>query len=112
MAAQLDIQISDTAAGQIKHIIESKHLDGYGLRLGVKGGGCSGLTYDLNFENETKPGDKIAEVNGVKVFIDFKSYLYLRGTILEFSTDPLNGGFAFQNPNAKKSCGCGTSFSV
>jgi iron-sulfur cluster assembly protein len=110
--AQLDIDISETAADQIRRIISTKNLEGYGLRLGVKGGGCSGLTYDLNFENETKPGDKIAEVNGVKVFIDFKSYLYLRGTILEFSTDPLNGGFSFRNPNAKKSCGCGTSFSV
>jgi iron-sulfur cluster assembly protein len=108
----LEIGISDTAAQQIKHIVETKNLNGYGLRLGVKGGGCSGLTYDLNFENETKQGDKIAEINGVGVFVDFKSYLYLRGTILEFSTDPLNGGFSFMNPNAKKSCGCGTSFSV
>lgn len=108
----LDIQVSDRAAEQIRHVITTKNLQGYGLRMGVKGGGCSGLTYDLNFENETKPGDKIEEVNGVKVFIDFKSYLYLRGTTLEFSTDPLNGGFSFVNPNAKKSCGCGTSFSV
>ena len=108
----LDIGISDTAAQQIKHIVETKNLNGYGLRLGVKGGGCSGLTYDLNFENETKQGDKIAEINGVKVFVDFTSYLYLRGTTLEFSTDPLNGGFSFMNPNDKKSCGCGTSFSV
>ncbi len=110
--AQFDINISETAAEQIHRVIATKNLLGYGLRMGVKGGGCSGLTYDINFENETKPGDKIAEVNGVKVFIDFKSYLYLRGTILEFSTDPLNGGFSFMNPNAKKSCGCGTSFSV
>jgi iron-sulfur cluster assembly protein len=110
--AQLDIQISDQAANQIKHLIDMKKMQGFGLRLGVKGGGCSGLTYDLGFENETKPGDKIAEVNGIKVFIDFKSYLYLRGTVLDFSTDPLNGGFAFKNPNAKKTCGCGTSFSV
>jgi len=108
----LEVGISETAAHQIKHIIETKNLNGYGLRLGVKGGGCSGLTYDLNFENETKQGDKVAEINGVRVFIDFKSYLYLRGTTLEFSTDPLNGGFSFMNPNAKKSCGCGTSFSV
>lgn len=110
--AQFDINISETAAEQIQRLIATKNLQGYGLRMGVKGGGCSGLTYDINFENETKPGDKIAEVNGVKVFIDFKSYLYLRGTILEFSTDPLKGGFSFMNPNAKKSCGCGTSFSV
>lgn len=108
----LDLDISEPAVKQIKHILETKRLDGYGLRLGVKGGGCSGLTYDLNFENETKQGDKIAEINGVKVFVDFKSYLYLRGTMLDFSEDPLNGGFAFVNPNAKKSCGCGTSFSV
>ena len=101
----LEVNISDTAAGKIKNIIETKGLRGYGLRLGVKGGGCSGLTYDLNFENETKPGDKIEDINGVKVFVDFKSYLYLRGTTLEFSTDPLNGGFSFRNPNAKKSCG-------
>lgn len=110
--AQLDINISETATSQIKRLIDTKSLTGYGLRMGVKGGGCSGLTYDISFENETKSGDKIADVNGVKVFIDFKSYLYLRGTILEFSTDPLNGGFSFMNPNAKKSCGCGTSFSV
>jgi iron-sulfur cluster assembly protein len=110
--AQLDLQISETAVDQIKHMLEAKKLSGYGLRMGVKGGGCSGLTYDLNLENETRPGDKIAEISGVKIFIDFKSYLYLRGTILEFSTDPLNGGFSFRNPNAKKTCGCGTSFSV
>lgn len=110
--AQLDLQISEPAATQIKEILQAKSLPGYGVRMGVKGGGCSGLTYDLNFENETRAGDKIAEVNGVKVFIDFKSYLYLRGTILEYSTDPLKGGFAFRNPNAKKTCGCGTSFSV
>ena len=110
--AQLDLNISETAVTQIRHILETKNLNGYGVRMGVKGGGCSGLTYDLNFENETRSGDKIAEVNGIKVFIDFKSYLYLRGTILDFSTDPLNGGFAFKNPNAKKTCGCGTSFSV
>jgi iron-sulfur cluster assembly protein len=109
---ELDLNISDSAAKQIRQVIETKNLDGYGVRLGVKGGGCSGLTYDLNFENETRPGDKVAEINGVKVFIDFKSYLYLRGTILDFSDDPLNGGFAFKNPNAKKTCGCGTSFSV
>ena len=109
---ELDINISEKAATQIKHIIETKKLEGYGVRLGVKGGGCSGLTYDLNFDNETRPGDKVAEINGIKVFIDFKSYLYLRGTVLEFSDDPLNGGFAFTNPNAKKTCGCGTSFSV
>ena len=63
----LEIGISDTAAQQIRHIVETKNLNGYGLRLGVKGGGCSGLTYDLNFENETKQGDKVAEINGVKV---------------------------------------------
>jgi len=110
--AEFDLQVSDSAAQQIKHILETKNLQGYALRMGVKGGGCSGLTYDLGLDNETRPGDKVADINGVKIFIDFKSYLYLRGTMLDFSTDPLNGGFSFRNPNAKKTCGCGTSFSV
>jgi iron-sulfur cluster assembly protein len=110
--SELDLHVSDAAAQQIRHILEGKSLQGYGLRMGVKGGGCSGLTYDIGLDNETRPGDKVAEINGVKILIDFKSYLYLRGTMLDFSTDPLNGGFSFKNPNAKKTCGCGTSFSV
>lgn len=84
----------------------------YGLRVGIKGGGCSGLTYTLGFDGEERPGDNIIEKDGVKVYIDMKSNLYLSGTELDF-TDGLNGrGFVFNNPNAKRTCGCGSSFGV
>ena len=84
----------------------------FGLRVGVKGGGCSGLTYQLSLEQESRPDDKIIEEHGLKMFVDRKSYIFLAGTILEYS-DGLNGrGFEFHNPNAKTTCGCGTSFSV
>ena len=83
-----------------------------GLRVGVKGGGCSGLSYVLDFEKEPREGDKIIEFEGVRVFLDPKSALYLKGTQLDFS-DGLNGtGFNFINPNAQRTCGCGSSFAV
>jgi len=83
-----------------------------GLRLGVKGGGCSGLMYDLTFDDQMKDGDKVFEDNGVKVGGDKKSLLYLLGTTLDFSGG-LNGkGFQFVNPNASRTCGCGESFSI
>ena len=86
--------------------------DNVGLRVGVKGGGCSGLTYDLTITDKELDSDKVVEQYGVKVMVDKKSYIFLVGTVLDFS-DGLNGkGFTFQNPNAAKACGCGTSFSV
>lgn len=82
------------------------------LRVGVKGGGCSGLTYVLDMVESGKPEDKLIEEHGMKLFVDRKSYVFLAGTTLEYSGG-LNGkGFVFNNPNAKTSCGCGTSFSV
>ena len=82
------------------------------VRVGVKSGGCSGLSYDLNFDNKTNEDDKIYEDNGVKIIVDKKSFLYLIGTTLEFSGG-LNGkGFVFNNPNANRTCGCGESFSL
>ena len=82
------------------------------MKVGVKGGGCSGLLYTLSIEKEAGPNDKVTFHDGVKVFVDKKSYIFLAGTELDFS-DGLNGkGFVFQNPNAKKSCGCGNSFAV
>src|SRR5215203_2530078 len=84
----------------------------YFLRVSVVGGGCSGLSYKLDFDNESKPMDQVFEDNGVKVVTDLKSFLYLVNTELEFS-DGLNGkGFYFSNPNASRSCGCGESFAV
>ena len=86
--------------------------DTHYLRVGVKGGGCSGLSYDLSFDTEQQPADTLAEHNGVKILVDNKSLLYLFGTELEFS-DGLNGkGFQFINPNASRTCGCGESFAV
>ncbi len=91
---------------------ESQYDETYFLRVGVEGGGCSGLSYKMDFDNQLKPEDKVFEDKGVKIVVDRKSFLYLVGTELDFS-DGLNGkGFAFHNPNASRTCGCGESFSV
>lgn len=108
-----EITITEKALKEIKRImVENTIPDSYGLRVGVKGGGCSGLTYTLNFNETSKEGDSVIESNSVKLFVDGKSLFYLTGTELDFS-DGLNGkGFKFNNPNAAKSCGCGESFGV
>jgi len=108
-----EIKVSEKAAKEIRRIMsENKISDEYGLRVGVKGGGCSGLTYTLGFDAEAREGDTIVNQENIKLFIDGKSLFYLMGTELDFS-DGLNGkGFVFNNPNATKSCGCGESFSA
>jgi iron-sulfur cluster assembly protein len=104
------IHLTEKAAEQVKGLLAKENLEGYGLRVSVAGGGCSGLSYKLVFEKAEQQGDRVAEQHGVKVFVDPKSYLYLNGVTLDF-TDGLNGtGFTFTNPNAKGTCGCGTSF--
>ena len=110
---ELGVSISEKAAGKIRYFADKDGIaDNVGLRVAVKGGGCSGLTYDLTITGEERDTDKVVEQYGVKVMVDKKSYIFLVGTELDFS-DGLNGkGFVFSNPNAKKSCGCGTSFSV
>jgi len=107
------ITVTDKAAEQVKRLKTSQQLgDDFGLRVSIKGGGCSGLSYGLDFDNEPSEGDQIFEDKGVKVFVDMKSFLYLAGTTLDFS-DGLNGkGFHFINPNANRTCGCGESFSA
>ena len=108
------ITVSDSAKSQIQHLMEKEMLDKetYFLRVGVKGGGCSGLSYDLGFDNLPQDGDNVVEDNGIKVVVDKKSFLYLFGTELDFS-DGLNGkGFQFINPNASRTCGCGESFAI
>ena len=108
------IKVSDTAS---KKIVEMMQEDGFDatqdyVRVGVKSGGCSGLSYKLDFDNESQPNDQIFEDHGVKLVTDLKSFLYLCDTTLDFS-DGLNGkGFHFSNPNASRTCGCGESFSV
>ncbi len=108
------ITVSDTAR---KKVVELMTYDGFDattdyVRVGVKSGGCSGLSYDLTFDKSQKEEDKVFEDNGVKIIVDKKSFLYLVGTILEYSGG-LNGkGFVFNNPNAQRTCGCGESFSL
>ena len=106
------ITVTDNAKKQAIRLMEDEGKEGLFIRVGVQGGGCSGLMYQLTFDNQDLEGDKSFEDNGIKVVVDKKSYLYLIGTTLYFSGG-LNGkGFVFQNPNADRTCGCGESFSV
>ena len=106
------ITLTETALHEVKRVIGAQPQPGMGLRVGVKGGGCSGLSYSMNLDENPGPGDQVFEFDGVKIFCDPKSYLYVNGLTLDFSTDLMNGGFKFINPNATKTCGCGTSFSA
>ena len=107
------ITVSENAKNQaIKLMAEDNSPEGSFIRVGVKGGGCSGLTYDLTFDHNINDSDKVFEDKGVKIVCDKKSILYLAGTELDFSGG-LNGkGFIFNNPNANRTCGCGESFSL
>lgn len=108
------ITVTDKAKEKIDSLMKDAQLDmsSYYLRVSVAGGGCSGLSYKLDFDNELKTGDQQFEDKGLKILLDMKSFLYLAGTELDFS-DGLNGkGFNFINPNASRTCGCGESFSV
>ena len=107
------ITLTAPAAQEVKRLMEQEKKPNLGLRLGVKGGGCSGFSYVLALEEATpKQYDTVFEQDGVKVIIDAKSHLYLDGTTIDFKSALTGGGFEFQNPMAKKSCGCGTSFSA
>lgn len=107
------ITVTEKAKNRIVALkAESNYTEDYFLRVGVDSGGCSGLSYKLDFDNEVKSGDEVMEFDGVKVVTDKRSVLYLFGTELDF-TDGLNGkGFAFNNPNATRTCSCGESFAV
>mgnify|MGYP000164333340 CR=1 FL=1 len=107
------ITISEKAKSHVARLRQEAEIDeSYGLRVSVQGGGCSGLSYKLDFDNEIQPGDQIFDESGLRLICNLKSYLYLAGTELDYS-DGLNGkGFHFVNPNAARSCGCGESFSV
>ncbi len=106
------VNVSPAAVKRVKEMMESQNLQGAFLRMGIKGGGCSGLQYNLEFDTEMGKFDKQFEVDGVKVVVDVKSYLYLNGSTLDWVTQGLTGGFTFMNPKAKSSCGCGTSFTT
>lgn len=106
------INVTESAKVQALRLMEDEGKDGHFIRVGVEGGGCSGLMYQLELDNEDKEGDKSFEDNGIKIVVDKKSFLYLIGTTLDYSGG-LNGkGFVFKNPNADRTCGCGESFSV
>lgn len=106
------IGLTETAAVKVVELIENRPNATQGLRVGVRGGGCSGFTYFLEFAESANKGDRELESHGVKLFVDPKSYLYLMGTEVDY-VDGLDGaGFKFTNPNARRTCGCGESFSV
>jgi iron-sulfur cluster assembly protein len=104
------IEISHTAAEKIRSLMAKQGITDGGLRVGVKGGGCSGLSYTFAWEREPRLGDEVFEGHGAKIFVDRKSLLFLRGTVLDYDTALLTKGFVFNNPNAKQTCGCGSSF--
>ncbi len=106
------ITLSEAAAKEVKRLINVQGITEGGLRIGVKGGGCSGLSYTVNFDEKISQYDSVYEIDGIKVIVDAKSAIYLQGTQLDFSKDLTGGAFRFVNPNAQKTCGCGESFSA
>lgn len=105
--------VADSAKERVQEIIAKKDLgEDYFIRVSVTSGGCSGLSYVMDFDNESQPNDQIFEDNGLKVVTDLKSFLYLCNTTLEFSGGLEGKGFYFNNPNASRECGCGESFAV
>ena len=106
------ITVTEKAIVQIREMLRKQQVESGGLRVGVIGGGCSGMSYKLDFETQIRPHDQLLEMEGVKLFIDPKSLDFLQETTLDFS-DGLNGrGFVFINPQATRTCGCGSSFAV
>lgn len=106
------IVVADSAVARLKELLEQRQTPEAGLRLAVKGGGCSGLQYSMEWSEKARERDKIFEKDGVRVFVDPKSYLYLIGTELVFEQTLMASGFKLNNPNIKAACGCGESFSV
>ena len=111
--SRAQIEITESAASEVSRLLQKENIEADGIRVGVKGGGCSGLSYTIDFEKEEQPRDRIFEaMNGIKLYVDVKSYLFLAGTVLDYSSG-LNGkGFEFNNPNATATCGCGSSFAA
>ncbi len=106
------IELTDRAAVEIKRLLGAQSNPDLVMRLGIKGGGCSGLSYTLNFDSEIREHDQVFDVDGIKVVVDRKSLLYLEDTTLDYTEGLAGRGFTFINPNATRTCGCGSSFSV
>ena len=107
-----DVILTSNAATRVNAILKGEKKEGFALRVSVVGGGCSGMSYNLTFDNEEKEFDKVYHSKGIKILCDIKSWFYVKGTEIDFSDDLLSGGFKLNNPNANKTCGCGTSFSA
>jgi iron-sulfur cluster assembly protein len=109
----MSVTLSESAAREVKKIISEQNLpDGTVLRVGVQGGGCSGLSYTLNFDSATSERDRVEDIHGVKLAVDKKFEPYLEGTVVDFYDGLEKRGFVFNNPNVVKTCGCGSSFQV
>lgn len=106
------ITLTDSAMKKVKDLLLQQGNPNFGLRVGISGGGCAGLSYKFSFDEKPAENDKVLEYQGVKIFVDPRSYLYLNGLEIDYHSDLMSSGFTFNNPNAKSSCGCGTSFSV
>ncbi len=107
------VTITENAKKKVLDIMQAEGYDpSYFIRVGVESGGCSGLSYKLSFDNEEKKGDQLFEVDGIRICLDIKSYLYLAGTELDYSAGLTGKGFEFHNPNASRTCACGESFAV
>jgi len=112
LVMNLDLKLTDSAVEQVKKLLARDQRAGYGLRVGVTDGGCSGFSYKLDFDNQQKAEDMMFEFGGIPIYIDRASAPYLSGTVIDFVTGLHGGGFKFSNPNATGTCGCGTSFSA
>ena len=106
------IKLSDNAAERIKQIMSKAENSAIGVRVGVKSGGCAGMSYVMEYANEIKPNEEVIEEKGVKVFIDPKAIMYLLGTEMDYKKDKFSSKFIFKNPNETERCGCGESFKV
>ncbi len=106
------IQVTAAAIGKVKELLATEKRDGYGLRVAIQGGGCSGFQYGLTFENIEKPNDQVLEFDGLKVYVDAMSGMYLEGARIDYIDSLEGSGFKIDNPNATGTCGCGHSFSA
>lgn len=106
------VQLTPQAVSKVKELLAAEQKDGFGLRVAIQGGGCSGFTYGLTFENTQRPTDEVIEVEGLKVYVDAMSQMYLQGVKIDYLETLQGAGFKIDNPNSSGSCGCGSSFSV
>jgi iron-sulfur cluster insertion protein len=107
-----NVTLTAQAVVSIKKLLKENDMEGYGLRFGLQGGGCSGYMYQLEFEEAPQPDDEVADFDGVRVFLNPLHIEYLRGSVVDYKDELIGAGFHIENPNVKRSCGCGSSFDV